>query len=83
MFPNLLANYNKFTQNPEMKERLLETKDTLLVEASPYDTIWGIGLGMDDPLKEDPKNWKGTNWLGEAITEVRETIVAEAKGMVV
>jgi len=62
----------KFSQNPAMKKVLMETKGTLLVEASPYDRIWGIGLGEDDPAIHDPSNWNGLNWLGEVLTELRE-----------
>jgi ribA/ribD-fused uncharacterized protein len=50
----------------------METKGTLLVEASPYDRIWGIGLAEDDPGIHDPLNWNGLNWLGEVLTELRE-----------
>lgn len=68
------ANYAKFTQHSDLKEQLLETGDKIIVEASPWDCIWGIGVGCDDPGVEDPKNWRGTNWLGEAIMAVREHI---------
>jgi ribA/ribD-fused uncharacterized protein len=64
--------YLKFSQDPRILETLLATNGTLLVEASPYDKIWGIGLGEDDPLIHDPKNWKGTNWLGEVLTQLRD-----------
>lgn len=64
--------FYKFSQNDELLKVLLETKGTLLVEASPYDKIWGIGLGLDNPLKDDPKNWKGQNLLGEVLTEIRD-----------
>jgi ribA/ribD-fused uncharacterized protein len=65
----------KFEQNPHLLNKLLETEGTLLVEASPYDKIWGIGLGEDDPRIQDPKNWQGTNWLGEVLTDLRENLI--------
>jgi ribA/ribD-fused uncharacterized protein len=67
----------KFTQSEPLKEFLLFTKGTLLVEASPYDTIWGIGLAEGDPLIYDSKNWKGTNWLGEVLTDLRDDLLNE------
>jgi len=69
--------YLKFTQNPSLLKTLLETKGTLLVEASPYDKIWGIGLGEDDPRIHDPKNWQGTNWLGEVLTKLRDDLLTK------
>jgi predicted NAD-dependent protein-ADP-ribosyltransferase YbiA (DUF1768 family) len=44
------------------------------IEAADNDTVWGIGLGMNDPRKEDPRNWRGTNWLGEVLTKLREDL---------
>lgn len=67
------GNYAKFSQNEDKKAALLATTGTL-VEASPYDRIWGIGLGADDPRRLDPKTWKGTNWLGEVLTKVRDDL---------
>jgi len=69
-----IANYAKFTQHEDLKKRLLDTGDKILVEASPWDKIWGIGMRASDKGIEDPKNWKGTNWLGEAIMKVRAAI---------
>ncbi len=66
------ANVAKFTQNPDMMDELMFTVGKTLVEASPYDSIWGIGLAGDDPLAQDRSTWKGTNWLGEAIQRVRD-----------
>jgi len=67
------ANYAKFTQNEGLKIALLETEGEL-VEASPYDKIWGIGLAEDDERALDKSQWKGTNWLGEVITQLREDL---------
>ena len=64
----------KFTQIEEYKEYMLATGDEELVEASPYDKIWGIGLGQNDPRALDKSQWQGTNWLGEVLMRVRETL---------
>jgi ribA/ribD-fused uncharacterized protein len=71
------ANYAKFTQHPEMKKLLMDTGDLVIVEASPVDKIWGIGLRETSPRAMDPKQWNGTNWLGEAIMRVRDDIRRE------
>lgn len=73
------ANYAKFTQNPEMREELIATGNKEIVEASPEDKIWGIGLHESDPLAWDKSTWKGTNWLGEAIMAVREDLFYDDK----
>ena len=57
-----------------MKDILLSTGNKILVEASPYDTIWGVGLGENNDLILDEKNWKGTNFLGEVLMKVRNTL---------
>lgn len=66
------GNMAKFSQNPELLDFLLKTGDRVLVEASPYDRIWGIGMSKDDPKVENPFAWKGENLLGFALMEVRE-----------
>ena len=73
------GNYAKFTQNPALLEKLLETRGTVLVEASPFDRIWGIGLGPNHPDAHDRSKWRGKNWLGQVLTDVRERIMAEKK----
>lgn len=65
------GNICKFAQNREILTYLLATKDKVLVEASPYDTIWGIGLGSDAKGIENPLTWKGKNLLGFALMETR------------
>lgn len=71
------ANLAKF-QDEELKKFLFSFGSEEIVEASPYDKIWGIGLGEDDPRAIDKSQWQGTNWLGEAIMLVRETIKSQA-----
>ena len=66
------GNYAKYSQNLELKKRLLDTTGTTLVEASPLDKIWGIGLAEDDPRAHRRETWLGTNWLGEVLTRLRE-----------
>ena len=73
------ASYAKYTQNPDLLKVLLATKGTTLVEASPQDVIWGIGLRKDDPRALNRSQWKGTNWLGETLTKVRDDILAKGE----
>ena len=70
----LNGNYYKFTQNKEMMDFLLSTGDKILVEASPMDTIWGIGLGKDNEKAHNIASWRGKNFLGFALMEVRDEI---------
>lgn len=68
------GNVAKFSQNGDLKAFLLNTNSRILVEASPYDKIWGIGMGADDPRCENPTLWNGTNFLGFCLMEVRDFI---------
>ena len=68
------GNYHKFSQNPELKTFLLNTKDRVLVEASPVDAIWGIGMAGDHKDVLDPEKWQGLNLLGFALMEVRDEL---------
>lgn len=71
------GNRLKFTQNPELYTYLMATHDAELVEASEKDDIWGIGLSETDPRALDRTQWRGTNWLGIAIMEVRDLLLRE------
>lgn len=66
------GNLAKFEQNPGLRESLMQTGDRVIVEASPVDQIWGIGLAPEDPRVLDPDEWRGMNWLGIAVMQVRE-----------
>ena len=72
------ANLLKFSQHVELKEYLLNTNDRVLVEASPVDSIWGIGLAESDPDAQNPNFWKGENLLGFALMEVRDELKLNA-----
>ena len=62
----------KFSQNEDLKAKLLETKDVILAECAVRDKIWGIGLSMTDEKRFDKDKWKGQNLLGYALMLVRE-----------
>ena len=62
--------FDKFS-NSKLKSEILATGNKILVEASPFDKIWGIGIGENDKRAENPKQWKGLNLLGKVLMEVR------------
>jgi len=70
----LAGSIAKFSQNENLKKVLMDTGTAVLVEASPYDNIWGIGMRENEAGIEDPTNWKGLNLLGQALTAAREYI---------
>lgn len=86
VYQNSLA---KFTQNTHLREALMETGCTTLVEASPYDKIWGIGLHESEARDISPDEWPGQNLLGEILTRVRneirsgkhDTLICKGKGL--
>lgn len=67
----------KFEQNTKMMDILLETEGCEIVEASPSDNIWGIGLAEDDRRALSKSTWKGSNYLGEVLTKLRKDILDE------
>lgn len=70
----LTGNYYKFSQNKQLRQVLLSTGESILVEASPLDMIWGIGIDANNENAYHPEKWNGSNLLGFALTEVREEI---------
>ncbi len=67
---------HKFTAHADLRAFLLDTGDRVLVEASPVDRVWGIGLAADDEAATDPERWRGPNLLGFALMEARERLVS-------
>lgn len=68
------GNCAKFSQNPRLFAFLRKTKDLVLVEASPHDTLWGVGWAPGSREARDPWLWKGKNLLGFALMEVRKRL---------
>jgi ribA/ribD-fused uncharacterized protein len=70
------AGLAKFEQHSGLRDFLLQTGHRVLVEASPIDLVWGIGLAADDERAERPAQWRGQNLLGFALMDVRATLRA-------
>lgn len=70
------GNFAKFTQHQDLKALLLSNKDCIFVEASPYDTVWGIGLRASDPKAKHKSTWRGSNLLGYIITYIRDELAS-------
>jgi ribA/ribD-fused uncharacterized protein len=68
------GNLAKFGQHPPLSDFLRGTGHQVLVEASPVDAIWGIGLAASDPRAQDPAQWQGLNLLGFALMAVRNVL---------
>lgn len=68
------ANFLKFSQNEGLQTFLLDTEGKIIVEASPVDSIWGIGMAEDNPKINNPNEWKGSNLLGCILMEIRDEI---------
>jgi ribA/ribD-fused uncharacterized protein len=74
------GNVAKFGQDVRLRQYLVDTGEDILVEASPRDCIWGIGLGRDSERARDPRTWRGKNLLGFALVRARATLI-EAPGV--
>ena len=71
------GNFEKFKQNPDYKEFLLKTGNKVIVEASPFDKIWGIGMKQQNEKIHNPLLWNGLNLLGFALMKVRDELIRE------
>lgn len=71
----------KYSQNEDLLDALLATKGYVLVEASPYDKVWGIQMSEFVEDAFNPAKWKGTNWLGETLTKLRSTYTVGRKNI--
>ena len=69
----------KYGQNEDMKQKLLSTKGTIMVEASPWDKIYGVGMRKTDSRISDPSNWEGLNLLGKGLTNLRYEFTLDLK----
>jgi ribA/ribD-fused uncharacterized protein len=67
----------KFRSSESLMRELESTKGKVLVEASPSDRIWGIGLGVTSNKIYDMRSWNGLNWLGFMLTDLRVSIFGE------
>ncbi|MEV7287462.1 NADAR family protein [Streptomyces sp. NPDC093252] len=74
------GNVHKFASDPALRAFLVGTGSRVLVEASPMDRIWGIGLPAGDPAVQEPEHWRGLNLLGFALMAARERLRAETAG---
>jgi hypothetical protein len=72
------GNVAKFGQNPGLGDYLLRTGDRVLVEASPRDRVWGIGMAATNDLATSPEHWHGKNLLGFALMEARHQLRGRA-----
>jgi hypothetical protein len=69
------GNIHKFNQNKSLKDFLTSTGNRVIVEASPVDTVWGIGLGEESKMIDNPYTWRGENLLGFALMEARDFLI--------
>ena len=67
----------KFSQNPDLKQKLLDTGDAWLVECAGSDRVWACGIRLYDDKRFDASNWTGDNILGFTLMEVRRELSGE------
>lgn len=70
------GNVAKFSQDEALGRFLLDTGSRVLVEASPRDRIWGIGMSAKNEQVTNPENWRGLNLLGFALMAARDELRA-------
>jgi ribA/ribD-fused uncharacterized protein len=72
----MAGNRAKFTQDEALHAALVATAGTTLVEASPFDRIWGVGLAESNPNIHDRSKWRGKNLLGQILTRLRDDLLS-------
>lgn len=75
----VIASLRKFEQNSDLRAQLFATNGSILVEASPSDNYWGVGLAMDNPNITFTKSWPGLNVLGRILTRLRILLMNRSK----
>lgn len=70
----IIGNYLKFSQNDNLRQIIKNTNNKILVEGSPYDNIWGVGLQFDSIHIGYKERWRGKNYLGECLMYVRNIL---------
>ena len=70
------AVWAKHCQNVPLAQSLVATGERTLVEGSPLDNIWGVGLAWNNPAIEDERKWRGKNWLENILMAVRSLLNA-------
>jgi ribA/ribD-fused uncharacterized protein len=73
------GNFEKITQNEDIKQELLNTDGTIMAEGNYFDKIWAIGIKESDTNATTPSKWKGLNLLGKILTNLREKIKYDLK----
>ena len=68
------AVFLKFSSDKKLSQQLIKTENKILVEGTPVDLIWGVGIKWDDNRILDEKNWKGNNLLGKVLMRVRKDL---------
>ena len=64
----------KFSQNEELRQKLIDTGNDMLVECARNDKIFACGISMKDPMRFDMSKWSGKNLLGFALMDLREQL---------
>ena len=77
----LTGTFDEFSQNPTMKQHLLNSGTNILTEVSPSDPVWSIGLLADDPEASNPRRWPEIVLLGNALSTVRDVIRTSEPGL--
>lgn len=67
----------KFSDDEELKEKLLSTGDAILAECAVHDRVWGIGMSMKDPNRFNTEKWRGLSLLGKLLMRVRDELRSE------